>query len=121
MRRGDSRVVEPPPASRSVFIGKLFEHDLLVGGHSDVVLGGNHIGAGERGAKVRRMQVAADGPVALDRHHSVDVGLAVDDLTGGGHLGGQRVAGVGVCGGVAGGLVDTVKLSTAPIRATIAA
>jgi hypothetical protein len=34
----------------------------------------------------------------------VDVGLAVDDLTSGGHLGGQRVVGIGVRGGVAGGI-----------------
>jgi hypothetical protein len=34
----------------------------------------------------------------------VDVGLAVDDLTGGGRLGGQRVVGIGVRGGVADGI-----------------
>jgi hypothetical protein len=69
-----------------------------------VVLGGDHIGAGERGVDLRLVQVAADGPVSLDGHHGVDVGLAVDDLAGGGHLGWEGVAGIGVCGGVAGGV-----------------
>src|SRR5580704_6813285 len=42
-------------------------------------------------------------PVSLDGHHGVNVGLAVDDLAGGGHLRWQGIAGIGVCGGVAGG------------------
>jgi hypothetical protein len=66
VRRRDSRVVDTAPAGRGVFIGKRFEHNLLVGGHGDIVLGGDHVGTGEGGADVRLVQVAADGPVPLD-------------------------------------------------------
>jgi hypothetical protein len=51
----------------------------------------------------------------------VDVGLAVDDLTSGGHLGGQRVVGIGVRGGVAGGIGRHGEAVDAPMRATMAA
>ena len=47
------------------------------------------------------VQVGRSGPVALDGHDGVDVGLAVDDLAGAGHLRWRRVAGQ-VRGGVAG-------------------
>jgi hypothetical protein len=61
----DSGVVVTPPAPRGVFIRKPFEHDLLVRRHGDVVVGGDRVGTDERGAELRRMQMPADGPVAL--------------------------------------------------------
>src|SRR5580658_3870414 len=97
----DSRVVETSPVSRTVR-GR-GEHDRLVVLHGDVMLGGDHVGAGKRGAKLRPVQMSAYCPVSLDGHHGVNVGLAVDDLAGGGHLRWQGIAGIGVCGGVAGG------------------
>jgi hypothetical protein len=56
------------------------------GAKRDVLLGGDHVRVGERSAEVRPDQVGGDGPVSLDGHDTVDVGLAVDDLAGGGHL-----------------------------------
>ena len=102
MRHRDPGVVETAPAGRGAFIGKLFEHNLLVGGYIDMVLGGDHVSTGERGAKVRRVQMPADGPISLNGHHGMDMGLAVDNLTSGGHLCWQGVAGNGVRGRVAG-------------------
>jgi hypothetical protein len=56
----------------------------------------------------------------LNGHHGVDVRLAVHNLTGGRHLGRHGVAGIDVCRGSAAGVVETVKLSIAPIEARIA-
>lgn len=99
---GRDSLVDDSAPTRGAVARKVFEHNPLVGAQRDVLLGGDHIGVGERGAEVRLDQVAGDGPVSLDGHDGVDVGLAVDDLAGGGHLSWQRVAGDGVRGGVAG-------------------
>jgi hypothetical protein len=56
----------------------------------------------------------------LNGHHGVDVRLAVHNLTGSRHLGRHGVAGIDVCRGSAAGVVETVKLSIAPIEARIA-
>ena len=102
MERG-SDVVDTSSARRAI-VWNLFEHNLFVVGHGDLMLGGDHVGAGEGGANLRFVEVAADGPVSLDGHHGVDVGLAVDDLACGGHRGWQGVGGIGVRGGVVGGV-----------------
>ncbi|MFM9695002.1 hypothetical protein [Streptomyces europaeiscabiei] len=51
---------------------------------------------GEVGADHGFVEVSGDGTVAFDAHDDVDVGEAVADLAGAGHLAGQVVLGDGV-------------------------
>ena len=51
------------PSARGAFIGNLVEHDLILGGHGDVVLGRDRVGGGKRGVDVRLVQVAPFRPV----------------------------------------------------------
>jgi hypothetical protein len=63
----------------------------------------------------------ADSSVTFDSHDRVDVRAAIYDLAGGGHLGRQLVICDDVLRRIVGGQVERVKLSTAPIKVTIAA
>lgn len=54
------------------------------------------VDVGEVGADHGFVEVSGDGTVAFDAHDDVDVGEAVADLAGAGHLAGQVVLGDGV-------------------------
>ena len=61
---GRDSLVDDSAPTRGAVARKVFEHNPLVGAQRDVLLGGDHVGVGERGAEVRLDQVAGDGPAS---------------------------------------------------------
>ena len=71
-------VAETPTTWRDV--GHRRGHDLLVVLDGNTLVGKHQIGTSKGAAERCTVQVTSDGPVSLDCHYGVDMGLAIDNL-----------------------------------------